>query len=262
MGRSPTGGFRGGLARGGQKRGLQADFQAAIVQEIETLLGRQAVQGLDFEALETAVRQQALQVAARALERWLNADTSDHTGSHLPCACGATAQYRGRHGKSFQSVLGALHLQRAYYYCPQCQSGFCPRDRALSLEDFSLSPAVLRMVGSAATLVSFVESSTLLRELAGVEVNAKQVERAAEALGQEIAQTSGSASNRCPRPRFLPLSIWAWTAPEFPCAPRHYSAARASKKMVRPKLARSNWSPSGVPNRKTRMGYPFVTKDP
>ena len=54
MGRSPTGGFRGGLARGGQKRGRQADFQAAIVQEIEALLGRPAVQGLDFEALETA----------------------------------------------------------------------------------------------------------------------------------------------------------------------------------------------------------------
>ena len=76
MGRSPTGGFRGGLARGGQKRGLQADFQAAIAQEIEAFLGRQAVQGLDFEALETAVRQQVLQVAARALQGWLNADTS------------------------------------------------------------------------------------------------------------------------------------------------------------------------------------------
>jgi hypothetical protein len=198
MGRSPTGGFRGGRARGGQKRGLQADFQDAIVQEIETLLGRQAVQGLDFEALETAARQQALQVAARALQGWLNADTSDHTGSHLPCACGAPAQYRGRHGKSFESVLGTLHLERAYYDCQKCQRGFCPRDRALSLEDFSLSPAVRRMVGSAATLVSFVESSTLLRELAGVDVNAKQVERAAEALGREIAEDE--------RPCIEPLS--------------------------------------------------------
>ena len=262
MGRSPTGGFRGGLARGGQKRGLQADFQAAIAQEIETLLGRQAVQGLDFEALETATRQQALQVAARALEGWLNADTSDHTGSHLACACGAQAQYRGRHGKSFESVLGTLHLERAYYYCQKCQSGFCPRDRALSLEDFSLSPAVLRMVGSAATLVSFVESSTLLRELAGVEVNAKQVERAAEALGQEIAADERQCLeplSQTPVPATLYLGR---TEPEFPCATRHWSAARARKKMVRPKLARSNWSPSGVPNRKTRTGYPFETKDP
>src|SRR5258708_23268089 len=43
------------------------------------------------------------------------------------------------------------------------------------------------MTGSAAALVSFEESSGLLHELAGVEVSAKQVERAAEALGAEVA---------------------------------------------------------------------------
>jgi hypothetical protein len=55
------------------------------------------------------------------------------------------------------------------------------------VESFSLTPGVLRMTASAAALVSFEESSGLLHELAGVEVNAKQVERAAEALGAEIA---------------------------------------------------------------------------
>jgi hypothetical protein len=44
------------------------------------------------------------------------------------------------------------------------------------------------MTGSAAALVSFAESSALLRELAAVEVSVKQVERAAEALGVEIAE--------------------------------------------------------------------------
>ena len=43
------------------------------------------------------------------------------------------------------------------------------------------------MTGSTAALVSFEESSALLHELAGVEISAKQVERAAEALGAEIA---------------------------------------------------------------------------
>src|SRR6202007_277770 len=78
-------------------------------------------------------------------------------------------------------------LKRAYYYDDHCHSGFCPRDRDLKLELFSLTPGVLRMTGSAATLLSFEESSALLHELAGVEVSAKQVERAAEALGAEIA---------------------------------------------------------------------------
>jgi hypothetical protein len=57
----------------------------------------------------------------------------------------------------------------------------------LRLELISLTPGVLRMTGSTAALVSFEESSALLHELAGVEVSAKQVERAAEALGAEIA---------------------------------------------------------------------------
>ena len=112
----------------------------------------------------------------------MNADTSDQAGSELACQCGKPAQYRGRHDKTFESVLGPLRLERAYYYCAQCQSGFCPRDHQWRLEMFSLTPGVLRMTGSVAALGSFVEGSDLLHELAGVEVSASQVERAAEAL--------------------------------------------------------------------------------
>jgi hypothetical protein len=134
-----------------------------------------------------AARRQALRLAARALEQRLNADTSDHAGAELPCACGGSAQYHGRHEKTFASALGLLRLERAYYHCARCQRGFCPRDRSLGLTLASLTPGVLRMTASAAALVSFQESSGLLRELAGVEVSAKQVERVAEALGAEIA---------------------------------------------------------------------------
>jgi len=56
------------------------------------------------------------------------------------------------------------------------------------LQDTSLSPAVTRMVATVGALVSFEEGSELLRELAGVAVPTKQVERVAEALGAEIAE--------------------------------------------------------------------------
>src|SRR5271157_962469 len=182
MGGCPTGTVPGSFHRGGRKRGLQTDLQNEIVREIETLLGWPSIRDLDFEAVEMAARRQALRLAARALEQRLNADTSDHAGPELPCPCGAPAQYRGRHGKTFESVLGPLHLERAYYHCAKCGSGFCPRDALLQMGKFSLTPGVLRMTASVAALVSFEESSSLLHELAGVEVNAKQVERAAEAL--------------------------------------------------------------------------------
>ena len=53
----------------------------------------------------------AMRVAARVVEQRLNADTSDHAGPMLPCACGQSARYAGRHGKNFESVLGPLRLE-------------------------------------------------------------------------------------------------------------------------------------------------------
>ena len=159
-----------------------------MTREIATLVGAGAVDGWDFEALETAARRQALRVAGRALEQRLNADRSDQTGPSVACACGQPARYVDRRPKRFQSVLGALVLERAYYHCAACQAGFCPRDHALGLAGTSLSPGVTRMVGLVGALVSFEEGHELWHALAGVAVSTTHVERAAEALGREIAE--------------------------------------------------------------------------
>jgi hypothetical protein len=187
MGRHPIGRTRGGLARGGQKGGLKEAFDAEVAAEIEALVGDGAVQDWDFEAIEMAARREALRVAARAVEQRLNADTSDHAGPTLRCDCGKAARYAGRRKKTMQTALGEMTLERAYYHCAACAAGFCPRDRALGLKNTSLSPATTRMVGLVGAMVSFAEGSELLRELAGVPVDPKPVERTAEALGGEIA---------------------------------------------------------------------------
>ncbi|MDO8678088.1 MAG: ISKra4 family transposase [Acidobacteriota bacterium] len=154
---------------------------------MDTLVGDGTADGWDLEAIETAARRQALHVAACAVQARLNADTSDQVGPSLACACGQPARYAGRRAKTFASVLGPLTLARAYYHCAACDAGFCPRDRALGLVGTSLSPGVLRMVGLVGAMVSFEEGHELLRELASVRVPTTHVERAAEALGREIA---------------------------------------------------------------------------
>ena len=149
-------------------------------------MGPAAAEALDFEALETALRRRVLEGAARTVETQLNQDHSDATPHH-DCCCGGTARYVGRRTKQFITVLGPMRLERAYFHCRDCGHGFCPRDRALGLEGSSLSPALLRMVGAVSSMVSFQESSQLLDELAGVEVGAKQVQRSAQALGEQTA---------------------------------------------------------------------------
>ena len=141
----------------------------------------------DFQALEIEARRVALQIMGRVVAGKLNADPSDHQGPRLACACGGTARYAGRRPRTFTTALGELTLERAWYHCAHCGHGFAPRDRALGMDGTSLSPAVLRMVGITAARTSFAGSSGLLRELAGLAVSPKTVERHAEALGREVA---------------------------------------------------------------------------
>jgi len=147
----------------------------------------QVPQATDLESLEVAARGYALEMAAGILEAALNGDHSDYRGSQIRCRCGGSARYVDRRAKTVVTVLGEITLRRAYYCCSECGHGITPKDRALNLSTGSLSPGVLRMVGTTAALVSFQETDELLESLAGVRIGAKHAERAAESLGEAIA---------------------------------------------------------------------------
>lgn len=208
MGRQRAGRDRSGLRGGGGKKGLQEAFAAEVVVEVEALIGAGAAAGVDFEAIETAARREALRIAARAIERRLNEDLSDHAGPSLPCPCSGKACYAGRLEKTFATAVGAVTLRRAYYHCDGCGRGWFPRDVAYGMQRRSLSPAVLRMTGLVAARVSFAESEELLWELAGVRVEAKHIERAAEALGAEIAQDERQVVDEPEQHEALPPTLY------------------------------------------------------
>ena len=126
-------------------------------------------------------------MAAKAIKARFNSDTSDFVGPTTACSCGEKARYVERRSKNFETVLGTLRLERAYYHCRYCEQGFCPRDHRLGLNNTSLSPALRRMTATVGS-TSFQEGRDVLWELAAVRVDAKQVERVSEALGREIAE--------------------------------------------------------------------------
>ena len=95
------------------KKGLSTDLESEVAQEIETLLGPQALAELDFEAVEMAARREAFVWPPGP---WNNGSTptrADYVDPELPCPCGCVAHYHGRYEKTFESVLGPLHLKRA-----------------------------------------------------------------------------------------------------------------------------------------------------
>jgi len=179
--------FGSGGGPAGQKGGFAESVAAEVGAEAERLIGGGAVGGIDFEAVETQARRLALDIMGKAVRARLNADHGDAAGARLPCACGGSARYAGRRDKTFTTVLGEMTLSRAWYHCGDCGRGFAPRDRELGMADSSLSPGALRMTGLAAARLSFAESGALLRELAGLDIDPKSVERHAGALGGEMA---------------------------------------------------------------------------
>ena len=86
----------------GLRGSLTESFAADPAAEIDALAGPGAADGIDFKVLESAVRLQALGLAARLVERRLNADCRDLAGATLPCGCdGSDGTRLGGGGSDF-----------------------------------------------------------------------------------------------------------------------------------------------------------------
>jgi hypothetical protein len=77
-------------------------------------------------------------------------------------------------------------LERAYYYCPHCQHGYCPWDHDLGLGPDRLSPAARALVALAGTLAPFKQGEDVLRRLAGLQVSASTCRRVTLAAGDRL----------------------------------------------------------------------------
>lgn len=87
------------------------------------------------------------------------------------------------------TVLGPVRVRRAYYHCPRCRAGHCPRDAALGLTAADLSRGATEVVALAGALGSFAEAAgKTLPRLAGPRVSESTVERAAERVGEDVGR--------------------------------------------------------------------------
>lgn len=107
-------------------------------------------------------------------------------------------------------MVGDITLQRSYYIDGN-GNGYFPQDQLLGLDKDSLSGGLKRMIGHTAGRLSFQESSSMTKQLAGLCVGSKQVERAAEALGEEIRQAESAEIEEeapCSNNMYLGMDGW------------------------------------------------------
>lgn len=143
----------------------------------------------DLEAVESALRAALHQAGAAALSELLQFETPAMEQRQLPCGCGHHAQYQEIRCKPILTIVGPARLSRPYYLCSRCHVGQFPVDVELDIENTEFSPGVRRMQALVGQQAPFDHGREQLKILAGLQVTTKSVERVAEAIGTDIAQS-------------------------------------------------------------------------
>jgi hypothetical protein len=93
---------------------------------------------------------------------------------------------RGLRNKDLVTILGAVRYRRTMFQCPQCAQTRYVGDEALDIVGTSRSPGLRRMMARAGAKSTFKEARDDLRLYAGLHVSAKDVERVAETIGEDV----------------------------------------------------------------------------
>ncbi len=139
-----------------------------------------------MEALEQGMRAAAMKDGAVALTAFLRgiAESGPVACPH----CHASMESHGKRSKAMITLLGEVALDRRYYLCPGCGESLFPKDSLLDVERTSFSPGVRRLMARSGARDSFARAEEDLWDYAGIRVDAKDVERIAEAIGADIAR--------------------------------------------------------------------------
>jgi len=189
-----------------RKKTTQA-IQQEIAREVERLLHivfqeRRNNGPFDLEAVETAMRSALHQAGASALTQLLRYDPPGADQRTIPCPCGHSAHYKELRSKTVLTVLGPVELSRPYYRCAHCTKGQYPVDAELGVVGLESSPGVRRMEAVVGSEMPFATGCEPMKLLAGLDVPAKAIERAAEAIGtgDRSAGRSGDRPRQTTRP--------------------------------------------------------------
>ena len=124
-------------------------------------------------------------IGCKMLGALLNADSGIH-GATIPCEKGHSALFVDYREKKLLTIVGEVSVKRAYYYDKECHSGFCPKDTSLDIVATSYSPGVRRLMSRVGAMRPFGLGQQDLYELADIRINAKEVERISQLVGDQV----------------------------------------------------------------------------
>ncbi len=167
---------------------ILSEIKWEIERLVEVALRDREKQGaFDFEALETMIKDVMLRCGAVTVERLLEHEDGSSLGRECECGGVFVAQKRNQH-KAICTVVGTARLARTVQRCNRCKKRRVPEDVVLDVEQTGYSPGMRRMMAKTGADECFDRAQRRILDLARIEVTDKDVERFAEAVGEDVAR--------------------------------------------------------------------------
>ncbi|MFQ5903924.1 MAG: UPF0236 family transposase-like protein, partial [Candidatus Binatia bacterium] len=93
---------------------------------------------------------------------------------------------KGLKTKDLLTILGPVTYWRSMFHCPICKKTRYPGDEELDIDGTTRSPGLRRMMARAGSKSTFKEGRDDLKVYAGIKVSAKDLERVAEGIGEQM----------------------------------------------------------------------------
>jgi len=185
------------------KKTVASDLQA-ISDQLATTTDKTI-----FGANEFVLRDLVHKIGAKALETALEErKKGGYRGSSIVCSgCQNDAKcHRANSSRDIVTLVGAVTINRHYYYCEACQSGVHPRDADLHIQGSRYSLAAQEVITLAGVLASFEEGATkTLTTMSGISASASTVQRITERVGGDVGERLDEGET------FGPPADWKWT---------------------------------------------------
>jgi hypothetical protein len=168
------------------------DTQTAelIAARIRDLLLKEAASGRtiatldDIETVSLELRRKAgelvaEELAAKTAKSHEQAEGAEEAGK-LECRCGRTARFKGYRWHDVVMMSATLRVQRRYYYCRLCDSGFCPADARLGLCGSAYTGQVQHQVARLCAMAPYAVAAETFESLCGVCVSPSHCQQMVE----------------------------------------------------------------------------------
>jgi hypothetical protein len=151
-----------------------------------SLRDTKALGHIDLESTEFHIRSSMHGLGGKILEELLNSDNGGHQGQKIICDNDSEAEFKEYRNKKLQTVLGNVSVKRAYYYDSASKTGHCPKDKDLDVLGTSFSPGLRRIMSRVGAYRPFGLGHDDIKEMAGISVTSKEIERTACQLGEDV----------------------------------------------------------------------------